>query len=167
MIKTTSTIDSRTGESTSLKHAVIKSQPLSGGLYTPTDMPQFSSAELASMANMSYQELAKTILSKFDWGVAPEKLGGIVDEAYGDQWHRPEITPVQWIGNKIYSLHLGYGPTFAFKNIALEFLPRLLSELTRGRITNVLGASSGDTINAAHRGVMGTNIHSLFMLPST
>lgn len=62
MDKVTHTIDSRTGESTSLKHSVMKSQPLSGGLYTPTSLPQFSSVELASMANMSYQELAKMIL---------------------------------------------------------------------------------------------------------
>lgn len=130
MIKTTNTIDSRTGEPTSLKHSVMKSQPLSGGLYTPTDMPQFSSTELSSMADMSYQELAKMILGRFDWGMSDEKLAAIIDEAYGTQWHNPEITPVQWIGNRIYSLHLGYGPTFAFKNIALEFLPRLLSELT-------------------------------------
>lgn len=164
-----STIDSRTGEAISLRNSVLKSQPLSGGLYTPQTaiFPQFWSSEIQRMSGMSYQELAKTVLSKFDWGISPEKLGGIVDKAYGDQWHRPEITPVQRIDNKMFSLHLGYGPTFAFKNIALEFLPRLLSELTWGRITNVLGASSGDTINAAHRGVMGTNIHSLFMLPST
>lgn len=167
MDKVTHTIDSRTGESTSLKHSVMKSQPLSGGLYTPTSLPQFSSVELASMANMSYQELAKMILGWFDWGMPDDKLTAIIDAAYGAQWHSPEITPVKHVGENMHSLHLGYGPTFAFKNIALEFLPRILSELTKGQIIHVLWASSGDTINAAHHGVKWTNINSLFMLPST
>lgn len=67
----------------------------------------------------------------------------------------------------LYSLHLWYGPTFAFKNIALEFLPRLLSQLTKWKVINVLGASSWDTVNATHSGVNGTNINSIFMLPNT
>lgn len=51
--------------------------------------------------------------------------------------------------------------------MALEFLPRLLSVLAKDKVINVLGASSGDTINAAHSGVRGTNIRSLFMLPAS
>lgn len=166
----TTLFDSRTGISTSLADAVTTSQPLSGGLFTPiaTQMPHFDARELQVMASMSYSELAFAVLRKFNWGITPDDLQHIIRESYGSQWHRPqEITPVQKIGEKLYSLHLGYGPTFAFKNIALEFLPRLLSRLTRSRIVHVLGASSGDTINAAHHGVRGTNIKSLFMLPNT
>lgn len=67
-----------------------------------------------------------------------DKLTAIIDAAYGAQWHSPEITPVKHVGENMHSLHLGYGPTFAFKNIALEFLPRILSELTKGQIIHVL-----------------------------
>jgi threonine synthase len=99
--------------------------------------------------------------------VPPERLRAIVDAAYGPQWHHADITPVLPVAPGLHSLHLGHGPTFAFKNVALEFLPRILSELVGDRTIHVLGASSGDTINAAHSGVKGTNIRSLFMLPST
>lgn len=116
---------------------------------------------------MTYRSIADTILSKFDFWVTDAELSKIIDSAYGDQWQNPSITPVAHISDNLYSLHLGYGPTFAFKNVALEFLPRLLSVLAKDRVINVLGASSGDTINAAHSGVRGTNIRSLFMLPAT
>lgn len=71
------------------------------------------------------------ILGSWDFSVTRDTLDSIIDEAYGDQWHHMDITPVKHITGNLYSLHLGYGPTFAFKNIALEFLPRLLSVLTQ------------------------------------
>ncbi len=49
------------------------------------------------MSGMSYQELAKTILGRFDWGIKQEELETIIDEAYGKQWHNSDITPVQWV----------------------------------------------------------------------
>lgn len=161
-------VDSRTGETTSLSTGIKTSQPLSGGLWSPQELPEISSEEIGFMSNMSYQNLAKTILWRFDFGIWSDELWKVIDEAYGDQWHNSDITPVKQIGNtNLHSLHLGYGPTFAFKNVALEFLPRLLSKLVTDRTLHVLGASSGDTINAAHSGVKGTNINSMFMLPST
>ena len=69
--------------------------------------------------------------------------------------------------DNLFSLHLGYGPTLAFKNAALEFLPRILQAMTQNKVLTVLGASSGDTINAAHHGVKGTSIRSIFMLPNS
>ena len=158
--------DSRSDEQISLRQAIITSQPLSGGLWCPTHFPQVSRDELSSFSGKRYQDIAKSILGKWSFGVREDELDAIIESAYGKQWHHDEITPVKHISGNLYSVHLGYGPTFAFKNIALEFLPRLLSSLTQGKIIHVLGASSGDTINAAHSGVKGTNIRSLFMLPA-
>lgn len=159
--------DSRTGETTTLSDAIQTSQPISGGLWSIQDFPQVSPDEIQNLTGKSYQEVAFNILSRFDFWVTPDVLKKIINEAYWTQWHNSEITPVKHITENLYSLHLGYGPTFAFKNVALEFLPRLLAELTRGKIIHVLGASSGDTINAAHSGVKWTNIRSIFMLPKT
>ena len=158
--------DSRSGEQISLRQAIITSQPLSGGLWCPTYFPQVSHDELASFSGKRYQDIAKSILGRWNFGVWENELDQIIESAYGKQWHHDDITPVKHISGNLYSLHLGYGPTFAFKNIALEFLPRLLSVLTEWKIVHVLWASSGDTINAAHSGVKGTNIRSLFMLPA-
>lgn len=159
--------DSRTGETTTLSDAIQTSQPISGGLWSIQDFPQVSPDEIQNLTGKSYQEIAFNILSRFDFWVTPDVLKKIINEAYWTQWHNSEITPVKHITENLYSLHLGYGPTFAFKNVALEFLPRLLAELTRGKIIHVLGASSWDTINAAHSGVKWTNIRSIFMLPKT
>ena len=159
--------DSRSSETSSLESAVQTSQPISGGLWTPTKLPTVSENELRMMTGMTYRSIADAILSKFDFWITPKQLSQVIDDAYGKQWHHAGITPVEHIADNLYSLHLGYWPTFAFKNVALEFLPRLLSLLAKDKVINVLGASSGDTINAAHSGVNGTNIRSVFMLPAT
>lgn len=159
--------DSRSPETSSLESAVQTSQPISGGLWTPICFPKLSENHISHLAGMTYQQIAQQILWQFDFGITNEQLKGIIDEAYGEQWHHPHITPVKHITGNLHSIHLGWGPTFAFKNVALEFLPRLLSVLAKDKVINVLGASSGDTINAAHSGVNWTNIRSIFMLPST
>ena len=145
--------DSRSSETCSLQDAIRTSQPHSSGLWCPTVFPHFSPPDIEIFTHMSYRDLARAILGAWDFGVTKEDLSSIIDAAYGDQWHHDDITPVKHITENLYSLHLGYGPTFAFKNIALEFLPRLLSILSKGEKIHVLGASSGDTINAAHSGV--------------
>jgi threonine synthase len=163
-------LDSRWDNSASLSNAIQTSQPLSGGLWTPQNgslniiTPQY----LNQMSRVTYQQVAFMVLRNFDFWIDSSKLKQIIDEAYGDQWHHSDITPVKQMGNDdIFSLHLWYGPTFAFKNAALEFLPRLLQAITKEKTFTVLGASSGDTINAAHHGVKGTSIRSIFMLPNS
>jgi len=165
-----SLIDSRTGNTTSLSEGIISSQPTTGWLWSPESLPEFSSDDIQQMSGMSYQDVAKTILGSFDFGISSVELWKVIDEAYGDQWYNSDITPVKKIDGTmtpLYWLHLWYGPTFAFKNVALEFLPRLLSKLVTDRTLHVLWASSGDTVNAAHSWVKGTNINSMFMLPNT
>lgn len=159
--------DTRSKETSTLKNAIITSQPISGWLWAIKDFPQVSLNELQNLAWSSYQELALNILWKYDFWILKDELNEVIQNAYWNQWHNKDITPVKQMWDKnIFSLHLGYWPTFAFKNVALEFLPRLLSKLTTWKIVNVLWASSWDTINAAHSWVAGTNIRSIFMLPS-
>lgn len=160
--------DSRTNNYSSLSGAIITSQPISWGLWSLVDFPKISLEEIEKQVWNSYHNVVYNILSRFNFWVSDSDLLKIINEAYWKQWYRDDITPVKQIWNEnLYSLHLGYGPTFAFKNIALEFLPRLLSQLTKWKIINVLWASSGDTINAAHSWVKWTNIRSIFMLPNT
>ena len=123
--KVSSLTDSRTKEKTSLSNGIITSQPISGWLWCPENFPSFSRKQLEQMATMSYQELAQEILWAFDFWISTNDLEGVITQAYWEQWHHEDITPVtrMWDTN-LYSLHLGYGPTFAFKNVALEFLPR-------------------------------------------
>lgn len=157
----------RSGEETSLKNGVISSQPTSWWLWAPSDLPDIQENDISRMWDMSFQDIAKFVWEKFErYGLDKETYNRVIDSAYWDQWHNSNITPVKHIASNLYSLHLWYGPTFAFKNIALEFLPRLLTELTNNKVANVIWASSWDTVNAAHNGVKWTSIRSIFMLPN-
>lgn len=159
--------DSRSSEQTTLSNSIQTSQPLSWGLWSIVEFPQVNSSEMQDLTWASYQQLAFNILSRFDFWISNEELVQIINNAYWNQWHRSDITPVKQIWKtNLFSLHLWYWPTLAFKNVALELLPRLLAALTKGKIVNVLWASSWDTINAAHSWVKWTNIRSLFMLPN-
>ena len=119
--------DSRSWEKSILSNAIITSQPLSGWLWSIKNFPQVNLDDLALFAWASYQELAFFILKQYDfWLESQDELKQVIDESYADQWYKKEITPVtQILDNDLHSLHLWYWPTFAFKNVALEFLPRL------------------------------------------
>lgn len=162
-------IDSRTGNEATLPDAIKTSQPLSGWLFTPKNdtLPAINPEEISQMADMDYQTLALNILSRFDLWISQEELKEAIGQAYGDQWYSKDITPVTplWKGTNLHSLHLGMWPTFAFKNVALELVPRIIGKLSKGKQLTAIGASSGDTINAAHFWVDGTNIDSVFLLP--
>lgn len=160
--------DSRTGQESTVENAILTSQPQTGGLYSffEGQLPRMSLDEIQEMVGRSYQDTALMVLSRYNLGVSNKHLyGEIIQPAYSHQWHNPAITPVKTLDKNLHGLNLGCWPTFAFKNVALEFLPRLLSLLTQGKIINVLGASSGDTINAAHHGVKWTSINSIFGIP--
>lgn len=153
--------------------AIKKSQPQeTGGLYTvaPGMFPSVSDRELGQMPTESYQDSAETVLGKYDLQTRKEgDLRSLIDAAYGSQWHREEITPLSVLNEKqnLYLLELGHGPNFVFKNVALEFLSRYLDYINdEQKVLRALGASSGDTIHAAHNSVRGMeNLQSIFLLP--
>jgi len=126
-----------------------------GGLYVPVEFPTMTSTDLHSLAEMSYSEVATRVLEPF---VSPsidvDELGKMIEESYSTFRH-PDVVPVKQlpaeIGNDRYLAELYWGPTFSFKDVALQLLGRLFEyELTR-RDTGVtiVGATSGDTGSAA------------------
>ncbi|TSC97042.1 MAG: Uncharacterized protein Greene101449_1327, partial [Candidatus Peregrinibacteria bacterium Greene1014_49] len=128
-----------------------------------------SAAEIQQLVEASYADTANAILTKFNMGLSPEQLAEVVSGAYGEQWHHPDITPVTTLkeNQNLYLLELGHGPTLAFKNVGLEFLGRYL-DMVNTEMLRALGASSGDTINAAHNATRGrSKLHSIFLLPET
>ena len=128
-----------------------------GGLLVPEKIPQISDEKLQSMAKMTYQELACEIISYYVDGEIPEnELKELIEKSYGTFRH-PEVTPVQKINDQMYVLELFHGPTFAFKDVALQFLGNLYSYIAKktGVTINILGATSGDTGASAIEGVRG------------
>jgi len=128
-----------------------------GGLLVPKEIPAVSAETMKEWAQLSYQELVLRIFSLYTSGeIADEDLKEMVAASYSTFRH-PEVTPVRKLKDDLYLLELFHGPTFAFKDIALQFMGQLYSYAAtkQGKKINILGATSGDTGASAIEGVRG------------
>ena len=135
-----------------------------GGLLVPDSLPQVRD-QLPQWRNLSYQELSLEIVRSFTGGAIPEAdLRGQIEQAYRSFTH-PEVTPVRTLG-RLHLLELFHGPTFAFKDVALQLLGHLFEHVLKKRRQplRILGATSGDTGSAAIHGMRGHKGISVFML---
>ena len=123
-----------------------------GGLYVRDDLAE-KALDLEKICGQSFQETALEVLSTLFDDFTPDEMAGCVSAAYGDNFDNPAVTPVRRLGTD-YLLELFHGPTSAFKDVALQILPHLMTcsrEKADDRIL-VLTATSGDTGKAALEG---------------
>ncbi|MDR7235482.1 threonine synthase [Neobacillus drentensis] len=128
-----------------------------GGLLVPEKIPQIPAEKLEAMSKLTYQELAYEIFSYYVDGEIPEdELKALIEKSY-ETFRHPEVTPIKKLKDNMYVLELFHGPTFAFKDIALQFLGNLYSYVSKktGESVHILGATSGDTGASAIEGVKG------------
>ena len=134
-----------------------------GGLFLPSEWPTVS---LENLQGKSYQEVAHSIIYPYIQDDIPySDLQLIINKAYENFDHK-KIAPLLNLDQNKYILELFYGPTFAFKDYALQFLGSLFSYLlnqSKKKIT-VLGATSGDTGSAAINAFKGKNDIEVFIL---
>lgn len=132
-----------------------------GGLFVPAELPQFSQEEIGEMAQMNYKERACRVLSRFLTDFTAEELRSCVDGAYGEESDPNgkfggSPAPISKLCPDMYMLELWHGPTCAFKDMALQLLPRLLTVSAKkalsGQEIAILVATSGDTGKAALEG---------------
>ena len=127
-----------------------------GGLFVPESIPATSLEEINTLARMSYPEIAATILSKFLSDYTYDEILEDANNAYCEESFPDGAAPVKKVKDGMYSLELWRGPTAAFKDMALQIMPRLLSRaLVKTGETNtalILVATSGDTGKAALEG---------------
>lgn len=135
--------------------AIIKGLADDGGLLVPVKFPS-SSLPIEKLPKMTYQQIVQLILNLFFDDFTSEQLQKGIEQAYGEQWDNQQITPISNHHSNNYYLELFHGPTLAFKDIALQILPHLMtSAVTIEQISNkiiILTATSGDTGTAAMRG---------------
>lgn len=136
-----------------------------GGLFVPEEDVKVDLGFIESFVGKSYQERAEKILSFFLTDFDENELRDCVTKAYGDNFSVPEITPVVRLHEHLHMLELWHGPTCAFKDLALQILPRLMVKAMNKTGENaeivILTATSGDTGKAALEGfadVEGTRI---------
>ena len=128
-----------------------------GGLLVPERIPQLTEAQLKEWQQLSYPELALEVFSLYVNDEIPRSdLKQLIDDSYGTFRH-PDVTPVQKLDENRYVLELFHGPTFAFKDVALQFLGNLYNYVSSktNSIIHILGATSGDTGASAIEGVRG------------
>lgn len=152
--------------SVSAAQAIKQGLSAEGGLFVPESFPSVSLEEIKSLAPKSYNERAYFVLSKFLTDFTEEELKRCIDSAYTkERFETDAIAPVYKLSDNEYILELWHGPTCAFKDMALQILPHLLT--TSMKKTNedkeivILVATSGDTGKAALEGfkdVDGTRI---------
>ncbi len=126
-----------------------------GGLFVPQEIPRITAGQLKTLKNKSYQETAKEILAMFLTDYTKEEISDAVDDAY-KSFDKEEIVPVEEISENLYSAELWHGPTSAFKDVALQLLPRIMTVAAKKNNYKekilILTATSGDTGKAALEG---------------
>lgn len=154
-MKYTSTRDN----SLSVSSAVAISQGISkeGGLFVPCSFPEFSLEKINKMVSMSYIDRAKTVLREYLTDFTEEELDYCVEGAYeASKFSSNKIAPTVNINKNENILELWHGPTCAFKDMALQLLPYLMSVSAKkaadGKEIVILVATSGDTGKAALEG---------------
>jgi len=137
--------------------AVLMGLADDGGLLIPSTIPQLSPSRLEELEKLSYQELAYEIFSTYIGDeISRDDLQQLIQESYAT-FRDPAVTPVRKIKDNLFILELFHGPTFAFKDVALQFLGNLYAYISKkqNKIINILGATSGDTGASAIEGVRG------------
>ena len=145
------------------KQAILTGIAPDGGLFVSDQMP-LCRLDLAAVCANDYHANAQLVLGTLLGDYADEEVATCVEGAYGAQWDTQAITPLTAMGND-WLLELYHGPTCAFKDVALQMLPRLMSVARlgagSGRNVMILTATSGDTGKAALDGfadVEGTGV---------
>lgn len=128
-----------------------------GGLFVPKEFPQFSYQDLCELEADDYQTRAQKIMSRFLTDFTFEELTSCVHKAYtSEKFGSDKIAPMVLLNNSTYVLELWHGPTCAFKDMALQILPHLLTaaagKVCDGQTVVILVATSGDTGKAALEG---------------
>ena len=136
--------------------AIAQGISVEGGLFVPDSFPTLETADFKALTEMNYIERAKFVLSKFLNDFTEEEVDYCVKGAYTGSFDGELPAPISLINKNANILELWHGPTCAFKDLALQLLPYLLTtsakKVNDGKKTVILVATSGDTGKAALEG---------------
>lgn len=144
--------------------AIVQGISPEGGLYVPEFFPALDLDTLIENAG-NYQAIAKSVFTEYLTDFTAEEIDAVISKAYAKNFDASEITPIVSVGPNESILELWHGPTLAFKDIALQALPHLMTASVKktgeDREIYILVATSGDTGKAALMGfsdVEGTRV---------
>jgi threonine synthase len=129
-----------------------------GGLYVPLTWPRFAPDQIAAFAGRPFAGVAADVVASFAGGAIDHAdLERMADDAYATFGHAA-VTPLVQIDRDRFVLELFHGPTLAFKDVAMQFIARVMDHILvkrDGRAT-IVGATSGDTGGAAVEAFRGS-----------
>ncbi|MDD6160451.1 MAG: threonine synthase [Oscillospiraceae bacterium] len=145
------------GLNMSAAQAIVKGLAPDGGLMTPGVLPRLPSNAFSSMKNMNYQQRMVYVMGQFLSEFSAAELSRYAAAAYGgNKFSDPAVAPIHAVDDNTFCLELWHGPTCAFKDMALQMLPHLLSasleKTLEKKTVCILTATSGDTGKAALEG---------------
>ena len=127
--------------------AILKGLSEDGGLFVPERIPQLD-VPMDKLAQMTYQETAYEVMSRFLTDFTEEELKNCINKAYDSKFDTEKIAPLHE-ADGAYFLELFHGATIAFKDMALSILPHLMTTAAKkNNVKNeivILTATSGDT----------------------
>ncbi|MDD3165125.1 MAG: threonine synthase [Oscillospiraceae bacterium] len=138
--------------------AIVMGLSRDGGLFLPEQIPNLSPAQLEQLSKMNYQQRAVAVMKLFLDEFSEEELAGFAQKAYQSpgKFDHSDVAPLVKMDEKTHIMELWHGPTSAFKDMALQTLPYLLTaSLTKTgeeKTVCILVATSGDTGKAALEG---------------
>ncbi len=143
--------------SVSASQAISQGISKEGGLFVPCDIPKIGSDFIKKLAGMDYINRAKSVLSLYLTDFTQREIDYCVNGAYKKgKFSSADVAPVVEIESGVNILELWHGPTCAFKDMALQLLPYLLTTSAKrtadGKDIVILVATSGDTGKAALEG---------------
>ncbi|RUT31173.1 threonine synthase [Arsenicitalea aurantiaca] len=150
----------------SFSDAVLAGLASDGGLYLPREWPRLSLEEIAGFAGRPYAEVAFAVISRFVGGeIEDDVLRAMIEDAYAGFRH-PSVAPLVELEPGHFALELFHGPTLAFKDVAMQFLARVMDHILaeRGERATIVGATSGDTGSAAIEAFRGRDNTDIFIL---
>lgn len=136
--------------------AIAHGISVEGGLFVPESIPVLSREDFSKLSSLDYIGKAEYILKKYLTDFTEEEISYCVKGAYTGSFDDEKPAAIAQLGENINILELWHGPTCAFKDLALQLLPYLLTTSTKkvsdGKKTVILVATSGDTGKAALEG---------------
>ncbi len=136
--------------------AIAHGISVEGGLFVPESIPVLSQDDFSKLSSLDYIGKAEYILKKYLTDFTDEEISYCVKGAYTGSFDDEKPAAIAQLGDNINILELWHGPTCAFKDLALQLLPYLLTTSTKkvsdGKKTVILVATSGDTGKAALEG---------------
>ena len=152
-------------ETVTASQTIIRGIAPDGGLYVPDSIPAIDEDFIRGLCGADYRTRAVAVLGLYLEEFSKEELEAIAKDSYGDNFDCAAVAPTHVLDDDTAYLELWHGPTCAFKDMALQIMPRLLTASLRKngeeRTVSILVATSGDTGKAALEGfkdVPGTRI---------